>query len=296
MRGAWLIGVLLAVAAGGAARGAESGPVPVERTPAGYPPEAEGVAGKAVVAVEIAPDGSVAGVEVVSEDPPGYGFGAAAVGAVSKWRFAPGHPGTYRVTINFTPEAADDDTAWLPPGVPPAPRPLRRVRPNYPPSALYRAQTGIVVLIITIDGEGSVTDTETWRETPPGLGFDKATIKAVRKWRFPPGQAGRYGLKQSFGLVHDEEDYERSRNAPQAPPPEVYVAPVYPKADGAAGEVWLLIEIGEGGRVTAAQVTLEKPSYKRFGEAAEAAVRQWRFPAATPPGPYKVFVTFKPGG
>ena len=66
-------------------------PQPSRRVPPNYPKRAQDrqKEGKAVVRFIIAIDGSVRDVQLVSEDPPGMGFGDAAVKAVSRWKYDP---------------------------------------------------------------------------------------------------------------------------------------------------------------------------------------------------------------
>lgn len=47
----------------------------------------EQVEGAVIVAFDIGPTGSTENVRILEEDPPAYGFGAAAVRAVKRWRY-----------------------------------------------------------------------------------------------------------------------------------------------------------------------------------------------------------------
>jgi len=303
----WLVFVALAKwmalgpALAAAAADVEQAPSPINRVAPEYPTAAHAARQEGVVEVyvSIEPDGTVTSVRAANEQPPGYGFAEAATKAVAQWTFKPpGHRGTYRVTVKFSldrsPAKAETD---MPPGIPVAPQAVHRVRPNYPASAMYRGEGGIVVLIIEIDAEGAVVSARTYSERPRDLGFDKAAIKAVKKSRFPKGAAGTYALKVYFGIAESEEGYEAERNAPLAPEPRLRVEPAYPagaRAAGLAGDVLIALQIGEGGRVIAARAIVEKPEYEGFGEAAVAAICQWRFDPSVAPGTYKTTVAFKP--
>ena len=67
---------------------------------------------------------------------------------------------------------------------------LNRIPPLYPARALLRRTEGWVYLQLTIDGDGLVEDARVLDASPKGV-FDKAALKAVRRWRFePPAQDG----------------------------------------------------------------------------------------------------------
>lgn len=97
------------VAAGPAAPSAQpapppaAAPSPTYRAPMTYPARAETAqrAGVAVVEILVGEGGGVTDLSVISEMPTGYGFGAAAVDSIRKWRFETAQPGIYRVTVKF---------------------------------------------------------------------------------------------------------------------------------------------------------------------------------------------------
>jgi TonB family protein len=63
----------------------------------------------------------------------------------------------------------------------PEPRRTKQVEPVYPPEAKARGVRGAVVLQVTIDGRGRVTDVEVVRSNPP---FDEPAVNAVRQWEY----------------------------------------------------------------------------------------------------------------
>ena len=82
----------------------------------------------------------------------------------------------------------------------PADVPIRRVAPRYPTAASNRGQNGWVVLAAKIDEHGNVVDIEVV-ESEPGRVFDKAAKKALSKWKYCPGEAGRpIQIKLDFWL------------------------------------------------------------------------------------------------
>ena len=63
--------------------------------------------------------------------------------------------------------------------------PLVRIEPRYPTRAARRGIEGWVKLAFTITEEGAVQDIRVV-EAEPGDVFDRAAIRAVRKWQFRP--------------------------------------------------------------------------------------------------------------
>lgn len=63
--------------------------------------------------------------------------------------------------------------------------PVVRVNPIYPASARQRGLEGYVTISFTITPSGSVADAEVIDSKPPGP-FDRAALKAVRRWRYDP--------------------------------------------------------------------------------------------------------------
>ena len=65
----------------------------------------------------------------------------------------------------------------------PAPVQLRKVNPVYPPIALSARVQGVVILELTVDAQGFVTDARVLRSIPL---LDQAAIDAVRQWQYVP--------------------------------------------------------------------------------------------------------------
>lgn len=70
-----------------------------------------------------------------------------------------------------------------------APRLLYQVRPTYTEDALVRKIQGSVELELVVTREGSPVQIRVRRSLDPGL--DNEAIKAVKQWRFAPGQLGK---------------------------------------------------------------------------------------------------------
>lgn len=64
-----------------------------------------------------------------------------------------------------------------------APIKLRDVKPVYPPLAQESRVQGIVILEVTIDGTGAVSDAKVLRGVPL---LDDAALEAVRQWQYSP--------------------------------------------------------------------------------------------------------------
>jgi len=62
---------------------------------------------------------------------------------------------------------------------------LRRAEPIYPPPAYEEFQAGWVILEYDIAADGTTTNIEVVRSSPPEL-FDGVSRRALREWRFPP--------------------------------------------------------------------------------------------------------------
>ncbi len=63
------------------------------------------------------------------------------------------------------------------------PAKIRDAKPIYPPEALSKRVTGVVIVQATVDREGKVRDTRLLKSVPL---LDAAAIEAVRQWEFAP--------------------------------------------------------------------------------------------------------------
>lgn len=67
-----------------------------------------------------------------------------------------------------------------------APRPTYRPSPTYPPELKRAGISGRVVLQFVVRDDGTVSNVKVERSDNPA--FEEPAIRAVRKWRFEPGQ------------------------------------------------------------------------------------------------------------
>ena len=65
------------------------------------------------------------------------------------------------------------------------PVPVVRVNPQYPPRAAERGTEGWVELSFSISTSGTVQDAEVTKSRP-GKVFDRAALRAVRRWKYNP--------------------------------------------------------------------------------------------------------------
>jgi protein TonB len=80
---------------------------------------------------------------------------------------------------------------WTPDLILPVPLP-DRPKPEYPSIAIQARIEGRVILRAVIDEEGRVTSIRLLQAPEPDLGFSRAAIDAVSRWRYRPGtHAGR---------------------------------------------------------------------------------------------------------
>ena len=68
-----------------------------------------------------------------------------------------------------------------------APRLLHSVPPDYPFAARSRNIQGSVTVRFLVDESGRVDEPTVLKADPPGV-FESSVLKAVRRWRFSPGQ------------------------------------------------------------------------------------------------------------
>lgn len=62
-------------------------------------------------------------------------------------------------------------------------KPVRKVRPKYPPEAEAQNIQGQVKVRLSVNVDGDVTDVQILQSEPPGI-FDEAVLEAVRQYKF----------------------------------------------------------------------------------------------------------------
>lgn len=80
------------------------------------------------------------------------------------------------------------------------PQPIKRVNPEYPVNAARNGQFGFVNLRFLVDEQGQVTAVDTLDAYPEKV-FEKASIRAVKRWRYQPsGQKHLMKVQLSYSL------------------------------------------------------------------------------------------------
>ena len=86
--------------------------------------------------------------------------------------------------------------------------------PIYPPAALAGRFTGAVTLRVTVLKDGKVGDIEIVRCSHPNLGFEQASIAAVKLWQFEPatknGEPVEYERKFKLNFRHSGDGSGRN--------------------------------------------------------------------------------------
>ncbi|WP_133408414.1 energy transducer TonB [Parashewanella tropica] len=74
--------------------------------------------------------------------------------------------------------------------------PIVQVQPMYPPEAARDGKEGWVLVAFNIDKLGKVTDAKVI-DADPKRTFDKAALRAIKKWRYKPRSENGVALAQS---------------------------------------------------------------------------------------------------
>lgn len=186
---------------------ATNAPELVQALQSRYPREGAGRSAQVEVAVVIAPDGSVADVQVVRSTD--AAFDAATVSAVRVLRFTPGtvdgRPVAVRVTLPIRWEpapAAQPDAQGVYDGdevdEPPAPLNAEavgaRMTELYPPELRAAGQGGDVVVRLLVDEAGTVQDARV-ESGSSSQALDSASLRVARELRFAPARTGGQAVR-----------------------------------------------------------------------------------------------------
>lgn len=297
-----MIGLAAACFAGAEVARADEPVRPITRVMPVYPDEAWNQEINGSVRAELIVDdrGRVKEVRILSEEPLGHGFGAAAIDAFTRWRYPQKAAGAYKAkfTFKYEPLPLEADEEGLPSSTFP---PTKREKPTYPDEAVDIGMEGDVICMLLIEPSGDVARARVVDDTAPGFGFAEAATVALKAYKFAPATTRSiYRMTVKFRMAdsrgsHDEAvSVDRSTYKP-APEPTRSETPEYPakaKAAGIGGTVEIGVSIVNG-KVKYAGVLSETPEGYGFGGAAYKSVIGWRFNTAEP-GNYIVRVDFKP--
>jgi TonB family protein len=181
----------------------------------------------------------------------------------------------------------------------------RIVRPDYPPGAAARGETGIVEIRGKIRPDGYLDDIELLPNTPASSIFADALKDLVREWRFVPATGNdcqpiltRVKATISFEIDNGtprifvtHQPLERSSavrpDAPQHFRPLKRVQPQYPMwalNRGIVADVYARVVVDRSGKVTevtsraySPQRGVRENGLKVFATEAEEALSQWKF-------------------
>jgi TonB family protein len=151
-----------------------------------YPPEAlaKGVSGQTALRCTVEPDGALADCVLAAETPAGQGFGAASLSLAGRFRMKPqavaalaGTPPQVRVPIRWAIVASPD---WIrqPTG--------DDLAGLYPDEALNTHRSGDTKIRCRVKADGTLADCFVLYESPEGLGFGQATLRAAAFFRMSP--------------------------------------------------------------------------------------------------------------
>lgn len=89
------------------------------------------------------------------------------------------------------------------------PEPIKRIQPKYPIDAARESREGWTVISFVIDEKGNVSDALV-KESSGSEDFDKATLKAVTKWKYQPAFENGKPIQQCVNTV--QMDYRMGKN------------------------------------------------------------------------------------
>jgi len=164
---------------------------------AAWPSRAPASLGEAKVRVQcgFSPDTALTGCKLLSEDPPGFGFGAAAVRLTDRFRtrgaiMEDALLAKARIFLSFdfvNPKLAGQAPVWLDQPNWVSFIPADRMTELYPSAAADAGvKTGRGVVVCTVAADGSLTACQLDGEDPAGKGFGQAALAAITSFAVNP--------------------------------------------------------------------------------------------------------------
>ena len=270
----------------------------------------KGVGGKATISCKVSLQGALYDCTVVSETPPGLGFGGAAIALTPQFLMNPpthdGKPvagGVVRIPITFDSPIGPMRGAGPSPGgsvisnVPWIEAPTyAQVVAAYPAKARDAKVGGHAVLDCHFDGQGRMAACEVISEEPKGYGFGKSSRALAADFLGPRTDGGGVSLKGVSTQIPFTFALEMLTDA--APvigkpkwvrlPDGSTVAAGFPAAAMAAnvsvGRVTLLCNVGLAGRLGDCTVDRQDPDGMGFDKAAMALAKDFQVSVWTPEG------------
>ncbi len=178
---------------------------------------------------------------------------------------------------------APDDTTVAAFDVPP--KPLAQAPVSYPDAAKKDQIEGTVIVMVTIDTGGKVSDVSVKKSVRDDL--DQAALASARAWTFEPAQRDGKPVKATvaipfkFRLDGNKSKQEPGDKASEDGTPKLIkrVDPYYPERAVEAkveGTVFVEMTIDAEGNVIDARVI---KGHELLNEAAVSTVRKWKFEA-----------------
>lgn len=95
------------------------------------------------------------------------------------------------ITLNLKPnfDVSQDPNALGGSDIDSPPRPTSKPPPRYPRELLKKKQEGRVIVLVTVDERGIVTNTSV-KESSGFTAMDQAALNAAKRWKFKPGIKG----------------------------------------------------------------------------------------------------------
>ena len=94
--------------------------------------------------------------------------------------------GDFSLAFSLNPTLGEEGLIFQLNEVDTPPQPMVQMQPLYPMMAKSKGIEGVVVLLITVQADGTVDSVEVSSATPEYI-FNEAAKNAVKRWRFKPG-------------------------------------------------------------------------------------------------------------
>jgi TonB family protein len=246
-----------------------------------------GLGGAATIDCVATVQGTLTDCVVVTESPPGAGFGQAAVALTPQFLMKPATlagkptPSTVRIPINFKTDGPIDLFASrrvAPPNLAWAEAPsYADVAAAYPKKARAAKLGGKATVACDMTSEGRLTNCQSVTSEPRGMGFDNAALGLAKQFRFnvrtDEERAAARQLEVHVPFVFDPGMLESGAHAIGKPswaglPSGEELAAAFPKDLKGTLRTVLDCEVQPGGSLADCKVVSEEPAGAGVGEAA----------------------------